>query len=178
MVMMINNIDHYSASSLRYAQALFELDIDELKIKKIYEAFKQVPQLLDVLTNPAISLQEKNNIIDKIFDDKLIQNFIKVLTSDNQINDIFQIIGALEQLNMKQNKTLKATLTCVVPPDDKQLKKMQDLLCKKHHCNDIKWQIIIDNSLISGFILHVDGMEYDYSLDSRLKGLKKDLTGR
>ena len=109
--MMINNIDHYSASSLRYAQALFELEINELKIKNIYEAFKQVPQLLDVLTNPAISLQKKNNIIDKIFDDKLIQNFIKVLTSDNQINDIFQIIGALEQLNMKQNKTLKATLT-------------------------------------------------------------------
>ena len=47
---------------------------------------------------------------------------------------------------------------------------------KKYGAGDIKWVMAEDKALIGGFILQVDGKEYDYSVQGRLNRLERKLT--
>ena len=53
---------------------------------------------------------------------------------------------------------------------------MCDFIKKKYGAGDIKWVMAEDKALIGGFILQVDGKEYDYSVQGRLNRLERKLT--
>lgn len=176
--MISNDKKIYSSAALRYAQALIELDVTKQNLHEMRYVFLKTPELMDILNNPAAPFNQKENVIDKIFSDKIIQNFLKIVIYHDDLDMLFEIFNACEHLIMLQNKTLEAVIYCVSPPTKEQLAKMEEVITKKHNCKDILWQIIEDKTLISGFILHVDGVEYDYSMKSSINRLKTDLTRR
>ncbi len=61
-------------------------------------------------------------------------------------------------------------------PSEEQKKQMGDFIKKKYGAGDIKWVMAEDKALIGGFILQVDGKEYDYSVQGRLNRLQRKLT--
>ena len=61
-------------------------------------------------------------------------------------------------------------------PSEEQKKQMGDFIKKKYGAGDIKWVMAEDKALIGGFILQVDGKEYDYSVQGRLNRLERKLT--
>ena len=58
-------------------------------------------------------------------------------------------------------------------PSEEQKKQMGDFIKKKYGAGDIKWVMAEDKALIGGFILQVDGKEYDYSVQGRLNRLQR-----
>ena len=52
---------------MRYAETLFELNIPKETIEKTREIFSEVPQITDVLDNPTIRQEKKEQVIDKVF---------------------------------------------------------------------------------------------------------------
>ena len=56
-----------SSSAVRYAETLFELNIPKETIEKTREIFSEVPQITDVLDNPTIRQEKKEQVIDKVF---------------------------------------------------------------------------------------------------------------
>ena len=176
--MISNDRKIYSSAALRYAQALMELGITKENLHETRDVFLNTPELMAILNNPVAPFDQKENVINKIFNDKIIQNFLKIVISHDDLDMLFEIFNACEHLILLQNKTLEAVIYCVNPPTKEQLAKMEAIITKKHNCKDILWQIIEDKTLISGFILHVDGVEYDYSMKSRINRLKTDLTRR
>ena len=54
-----------SSSAVRYAETLFELNIPKETIEKTREIFSEVPQITDVLDNPTIRQEKKEQVIDK-----------------------------------------------------------------------------------------------------------------
>ena len=79
---------------------------------------------------------------------------------------------------MRSERKLIAYLRYVTAPSKAQLKNMEKLICKKHDCSGVEWQMTEDPSLIGGFILTVDGITYDRSIDGRLRNMTRNLTKR
>lgn len=176
--MMKNSDKNFGAGALSYAKALVELGITEENLDEIQAVFLNTPEFMAVLKNPGISFEQKEMIIDKVFTDKISKNFLKVILSHGDLYLLLEISNACKYLFMLQNRTLVAIIRCVTPPSDKQLGQIKEIIMDKHNCKDVSWQIVEDKKLISGFILQVEGVEYDYSLRSRINRLKTNLTGR
>ena len=67
-----------SSSAVRYAETLFELNIPKETIEKTREIFSEVPQITDVLDNPTIRQEKKEQVIDKVFPREM-RNFLKIV---------------------------------------------------------------------------------------------------
>lgn len=74
----------------------------------------------------------------------------------------------------EKNNNLKAQLICVNPPDEKQKEGILDFLEKKNGVRP-EIEIIIDESVVSGFILRYNGLEYDWSAAGRTRQLRADI---
>ena len=71
-----------------------------------------------------------------------------------------------------------AHLAYVVPPTEEQKKGMEQFVCREFHAKGVLWEMEERPSLIGGFLLLVNGREYDYSMQGRLKRLEQKLTWR
>jgi len=67
-----------------------------------------------------------------------------------------------------------AKLFCVNPPDEKQREGILDFLEKKSGVRP-SLEIVEDSSVVSGFILRYNGLEYDWSAKGRNRQLREDI---
>lgn len=158
------DVSKYSILSIRYARALYELGIKSDELAEIKSVFTNSDELLDVMLNPTIATQKKHHIIERLFTAKISCNFLKLLCDHNNFALLFEIINCTNEIIAKENKILKAHLTYVTPPTDKQLDQLKSFICKKHDCSDVLWEKSCDKTLIGGFTLFVDGIMYDKSI--------------
>ena len=73
-----NRAGYCSLAALRYAEVLYQLKVPEEAIgetKRLWEVSEELPE---VLSNPAVSKEQKHGIIDRIFP-KEMRSFLKVL---------------------------------------------------------------------------------------------------
>lgn len=164
-------------TTINYAKVLFELGISEEAIQETDRIFGQTEELSLVLMNPVISQASKHTIIDQIFPEE-IKNFLKVASDYNKMGMIRDIFATYFERKDEMEGIVTARLSYVVPPTEEQLNKMKTFVCSKYHVKDVKWDMKKDEKLIGGFILHVNGREYDYSMQGRLKRLEQKLTWR
>ena len=64
------------------------------------------------------------------------------------------------------------------PPTEEQKKGMEQFVRREFHAKGVVWEMEERPSLIGGFLLLVNGREYDYSMQGRLKRLEQKLTWR
>lgn len=81
----------------KYAVELHELKIQKDLIQQTADIFKAVDQIMTDLANPAVSLEKKHNVIDKIFP-KEIRDFLKVLCDNNEVEMFPEIAKAYYEL--------------------------------------------------------------------------------
>lgn len=55
---------------------------------------------------------------------------------------------------------------------------METFICKTFAADGVSWEMKEDPELLGGFILLVDGKEYDYSMAGRLNRLEQTLMRR
>ena len=55
---------------------------------------------------------------------------------------------------------------------------METFICKTFAADGVSWEMKEDPELLGGFILLVDGKEYDYSMAGRLNRLEQILMRR
>ena len=158
------DVSKYNILSMRYARALYELGIKDDELAEVKDIFSNSDELLSVMLNPTVSVPAKQHIIDRLFHDEIVCNFLKLLCDHNNFALLFEIINCTKEIIAKENKILKAYLTYVTPPTDAQREKLKVFICKKHNCNDVIWDESCDESLIGGFTLFVDGIMYNKSL--------------
>ncbi len=158
------DVSKYSILSMRYARALYELGINDGQLIEIKATFSSSNELLSVMLNPTVSLSAKHHIIDRLFHGEIVGNFLKLLCDHNSFALLFEIINCAKEIIAKENKILKASLTYVTPPTDKQRKQLKAFICQRHNCSDVIWDESCDESLIGGFTLFVDGIMYNKSL--------------
>lgn len=78
----------------------------------------------------------------------------------------------LSDENGVNKKIVRATVYCVTEPDEKQLKGLEDFVCREENASSAIIEIVKDESLIGGFIIEIGNKQYDRSLKNKLESMK------
>lgn len=171
------NAGFYSMPAIRYAHVLSELGISGAAVEETEEILEQTKELKEILEHPVITKENKHDIIDRIFPEEM-KNFLKVVVDNGKVDIVMEIFGAYEELEKKKAKIATAKLRYVTLPSEEQKKKMEAFICKTFAADDVSWEMKEDPELLGGFVLLVDGKEYDYSMAGRLNRLEQTLMRR
>lgn len=161
---MSQNFDNYIDTLLSSHASVSGLE-DAIKIISASQELK------DILDNPNINNNEKKLVIDELFAVS-VKDFITMLAEDCRVSDLLEITEQfISRLNRK-NGIAEATVYCVTPPDEKQLKGIEDYVCKQEGCDKAVVKVVKDESLVGGFIIRLSDKEYDFSFKGKMDAIK------
>jgi len=134
-------------------------------------------ELRDALENPAVKLGEKFKVIEAVFDPAIV-GFIKLLCEHQALDSLEDIKEAYEALIFEQRGLVRAKLYYTMRPSEGQLEQIKKMLEEKYNKKGVVLELAEDASLIGGFVLFVNGTEFDKSIKGALSELQKALIGR
>lgn len=170
----------HNSSALQYADAMFQISV-ELGI--INDVRKNFQVLIETLINDKeiftffnsnfTDIKIKIKILNKAYRDimeKEVFNLISILLERNLIKILEDIIQDYERLTGEFYNIYKVKVTTAKKIQN--IKKLEDSIVKLTG-HDIDMTIIEDASLISGIVVDMGGIVYDYSIKNELGNLKK-----
>ena len=78
----------------------------------------------------------------------------------------------LSDENGATKRIAKATVYCVTEPDERQLKGLEEFVCREENASSAVIEIVKDESLIGGFIIEIGNKQYDRSFKNKLDSIK------
>ncbi len=169
----------------RYAEALVEIAKDgKLTFEKIStdlnlinEILTQSTDLGTFLNNPITSIEDKKEIINKVFSqeiDPLIVNFLKVLVDKNRFNTFNDILDAYNESLDDINNISRIQVTSAVAMNEDAKNKLKTKLETKLKKNVIL-DLDINSNIIAGLVIKIGDNIIDMSLKNKLESLSKVL---
>lgn len=173
-----------SKISVRYAKALLSFakennSIESIKndIKLIDETCHIATDFNQVLENPVVTSSQKQNLLYKIFADKvnpITIKFLNLILKNKREVYLRDITRVFLDFYRKEKGIKKAVLTTSKPVSTEMIAKIKTMLTI-----NFKTQIELsekqDNKIIGGFLLRVEDQQIDSSVASKLKKMKKTL---
>ena len=131
-------------------------------------------ELRTTLNNPNYKTEEKQQVVNDLFSPS-VREFMGELAENCQCDDLEELIEAYIVESDRQKNIVHATVTCTTPPDEKQLKGIEDFVRKEMECENVVVDVKKDASLIGGFVIAVEGKEYDFSLKTKMQTIKDQI---
>ena len=131
-------------------------------------------ELRTTLNNPNYKTEEKQQVVNDLFSPS-VREFMGELAENCQCDDLGELIEAYIVESDRQKNVIHATVTCTTPPDEKQLKGIEDFVRKEMNCEKVVVDVKQDASLIGGFVIAVEGKEYDFSLKTKMQTIKDQI---
>lgn len=164
-----------------YAEALFALAAEDNSADEyidylgtVKQLFEENPDYIEFLNSPAIPLSERLQSVDEAFEGRMpeyVVSFIKVLCENGKVRTVIGCIDEFAKLAMEFSDRTFASIYSAVALSDEQksgiCKKLEKLTEKR-----IDPIYIIDESLIGGVKIEVDGKTFDGSIRHRLGEIK------
>lgn len=165
----------------RYGTVLFELEIPATMGEEALRLLEENPALKEVLTSPAVSKKKKYRIIQKVFREPeftpLMVRFLKKLCDGECIQQMKDITEAARACALKAEGSMEAELHYVTMPDEAQIAGIKEFLCRSYDKKDVVLAFIEERSLMGGFVLKTEDIEYDYSLRGQIDRLSQAVAG-
>lgn len=168
--------------SKRYALALFDAGLDLNKINDFNEeldfldaVFEEEEKLFQLLSHPRIKRDEKKDLIDNVFKDKLsleMMNFLYILIDKRRESYILDIIKKYKLLFNEHENIVKVVAMTAVPMEDKSKDKLVEALGNKLNKN-IELTNEIDPSVLGGILLKLEDKVMDGTLRGQLNSISK-----
>jgi len=169
-------------TSRAYADALFSLAAETQCIPETLHALKmardelyQTPGALDLFASPAIPKDERINVLQNAFGDKLPEHVLSllcVMCSNGCIRELDDCLAAYQELHDAAQKLSTAYVTSAVMLTDAEKAELTAQLTKKLG-RTIRLECDVDASLLGGMIVRVDGKVIDGSLKHKLQQIKE-----
>jgi ATP synthase, F1 delta subunit len=166
-----------SQRSLTYAKILFSMEVKEDSVNQMKQLLSESRELTDALSNPAIKQQEKEAVIDALFETE-VRSFLKVLCENKVIGLFSQIIEAYEDLVLEHKNVVKAKFVYAIKPSDGEIEQIKGMICDKYKKSGVFLEMEQDDSLIGGYVLTVGNTEYNKSIKGALSEMQKALIRR
>lgn len=170
----------------RYSDALVDIAKEgKLTYSKISADLNLIKETLtlskdlnDVLTNPIVSIENKKEILDKVFSneiDLLILNFLKVLVDKNRFFIFDEILesynNALDNINNISRIQVTTAVQMTGEAKDKLKEKLETKLKK-----NVVLDLDISPDIIAGLVIRIGDNVIDLSLKHKLEDLSKSIT--
>ncbi len=165
-----------------YAEAIFTLACEMEKeeeiagnLTEISHVFSENPELLSLLVCPGISVEERCDVIEKIFasvSDASVVSLLGLLCEKGRIGE-FQ--GCYDEymrlLGVRRNKT-GARVVSAVELNDTELAALREKL-EKISGKTVEIEASVDAELLGGLTVEMDGKLIDGSLKTKLRDVKE-----
>jgi len=171
---------------LRYSKALFGLAVEKNAVEAYNNAAKSILAVLEsdkdvlgIINHPAIPLQQKMDALSKAFKDKVPDDFIglfHLLLRRGRKDEILGVLRHFDTLYMDYVRKTVAKLYSPTQLSAEQVAQIAAILAKKLD-KTVELEGVIDESLIAGFRVEVDGYVFDASTKHQMEMLKKELLG-
>lgn len=183
---MINgNEKQISTSAKNYADSLIQVGKDGVMT---YEAIlndlntvktitSESCELVNVMENPSISINTKNEIINSVFSNQIsdkIINFLKILIDKKRFYELNQIIQCYQaEVDAINNIQQVEVVSAIELTEDRKQKLTEKLKSKLNKQVNINW--ILDDDIIGGLIIKINDDVIDNSLKNKLETLSKNI---
>ena len=172
-----------SRASLRYAKATLSYAEKNGSVKDVakdmnnlVKIFTDNNMLNDVLKNPLSAVEKKQKILNTLLPNasKTSKKLLNLLSANNRLQLLFEIAKNYLKLFAESQGEVKVFVTSAVPLTS----KIENLILeksKKFSNKNIFIENQIDPTIIGGFILKINDIQYDASILNKLRVLKTKL---
>jgi F-type H+-transporting ATPase subunit delta len=171
-----------SGVAQRYANALFELALDQNALPAVEADLDRFAALIDessdlkrLVRSPVFSTAEQVRAVDAVLSKDqiggIVANFIKVAAGNRRLFAVPEIIVAFKRLAARQRGEVAAEVTSAEPLTEKHIADLKAAL-KTSLGKDVSLLTHVDPSLIGGLIVKVGSRMIDGSLRTKLNSLK------
>jgi F-type H+-transporting ATPase subunit delta len=168
-----------------YARALFDFSVEKNIMHQITADFQNLEifldessELVEYLNSPIVSIVAKGEILTKMLTLQINAEtfkFLMVLVNRNRINLLKYVIANYLELvyETASIKTVEVSTAFAFTnlQKDTLIQKLKELT----NAREIKLIIIVDLSLIGGFLIKTESKIIDFSIKNQLKKLAKHL---
>ena len=171
----------------RYAISLFEVAkefkiTDEIleELKALKTIFTENEDFFKLLNIPTVSKEEKIEMLDKIFENKIniyMLNFLKILCEKCRISYFYEIASYYTKIYNKENNIKEALAITAVPLSENLKTKLINKLTEITGSR-ILLENQVDPKILGGVVLKMDDNQFDSSVKGRLDRLKSSLNAQ
>ncbi|MBQ8565331.1 MAG: F0F1 ATP synthase subunit delta [Bacteroidaceae bacterium] len=171
----------------RYAKALYKYAQEQQCTQQVYadsqrleEAFATHPALTKALGNPALSATEKEQLLVAAAGTdagKAILRFINLVILNHRETYFRAAMLDFQEVYRKENNIARVTITTATTMNDDIVARIKNLL-KTQLDKELEFVYVTDPALIGGFILRVESMQLDASIQNELKKLRVKLLNK
>lgn len=175
--------------AINQGKVLFHLSVERETVEAFEKIYQSAEPLKKVMESPIVLLKAKWNIINKIFETSLFdqyqdssleqfKNFIKIVCKFGKMNELEEIIRAYYDIWDEKQHILRANIYMAQMNEEKEQAKIKDFLNQRYP----EWNVVLNihekPDLLGGTLIQVGHEEYDFSFEGRLRQLERKLTGR
>ena len=168
--------------SREYAQALFSLAQETQSEEAIYEGLKLVadlvrenPEILDFLAAPNIPMKERTGVLEKALAGNVPEytlSFVQLLCEHGYIRELKGCVSDYEDLWNTARGLSTAQVVSAVALTEEEKRQLQQRLCAKSG-HEVRLECSVDESLLGGLVVTLDGKVMDGSLKHRLNEVRE-----
>lgn len=166
-----------------YAKAIYAIADETSLVVDICDDMRLVSQTLTqhkelkaIITSPVIPANKKESILKEVFKDvnSLTSNLISTLLENKRISLLGMVADAFVKLYELNNNIQRAK---VVVANEMTTELAQQIQQKVNHLtgNHVDITTEIDPSILGGFILTINDLQYDASVSGKLNKFKTQL---
>ncbi|MDE6789487.1 MAG: F0F1 ATP synthase subunit alpha [Ruminococcus sp.] len=164
-------------TSKELLKELVRLDIQHEDIETAKEVIAACPDAAATLENPLITLDEKRNIIKRIFPQSL-ERFIANASKSGAVSELNEIFSEYEEILLEKQGSIRAVVRYVTPLTESQQADLRKFIMEKFVRDDVDIEYRHDPDIIGGFILNAGDVEYDRSYRTSLRAMHETLQNR
>jgi F-type H+-transporting ATPase subunit delta len=173
------------SASLQYANALADIALAQgaaepaaKQLNDFGSAYAQSAELRTFLASPAVTVEAKHAVIEKITGrmgaSKIIRNFLFVITDHRRTQLIPEILAMFQQVIRQRQGVAEAQISSAVELSAAQKKELAATLTKVTG-KKIETKYSLDPALLGGAVVRIGDTIYDGSLRSRLNEMRSRL---
>ena len=173
-----------SRAAIRYAKAIYDIANEENSINEVYRDMKFINELdcgsLDfknLLSNSQINYHDKKKLILSLINESniLTEKLMDLLIQNKRVKIIGDIASSFIQLYNKHNNIKEATIITASSINNELESEILSMINIKD-VNSVNITNVVNPNIIGGFIVRLDGKEYNASIKQNLNNLKTELT--
>ena len=176
-----------AAADFRYARALSTVvssqNLDTLAIQSQLQDFSDTLQisteLREALENPSIPEPQKLKILDAIASNtgmsKTVRNFIAVITHNQRLHQLDEMIAAYAAISDAVSSVAEATIVSAYAIDKANRDLLENKISELTGLKQVHATYTEDATLLGGAVVTVGSTVYDGSIRAQLQKLKERL---
>ena len=174
------------SASLQYANALADVAMEQgapdaaaKQLESFRAAYAESAELRTFLASPAVSVEAKHAVIEKIVGrlgaSKIIRNFLFVIADHRRTQLLPQVIATFQQVIRQRQGVAEAEVSSAVELSAAQKKELAATLVRLTG-KKIEPKYSLDPALLGGAVVRIGDTIYDGSLRSRLNEMRARLS--